>query len=110
VVLPSTFFALSEYNLSSSAAMSAPQQITPAYLGSSKRPEQSSNPLVAFWREQVIAPEHRSDNLKSVLASLVLSDFTSLEHAQGAVKADNVIAYYGRRRCLWLEWHSCGRD
>ncbi|ORY34885.1 hypothetical protein BCR39DRAFT_515372 [Naematelia encephala] len=52
--------------------MSAPQQLTPAYLGSSKTP-QSSNPLTAFWRSQVIAPEHRADNLVILRAVTVFA-------------------------------------
>ncbi|CAD6585919.1 MAG: hypothetical protein TREMPRED_004277 [Tremellales sp. Tagirdzhanova-0007] len=52
--------------------MSAPQQITPAYLGSSKKlSEQASNPLLAFWQQQIIAPEHRSDNLNILRAMVV---------------------------------------
>jgi hypothetical protein len=48
--------------------MSAPQPVNPHYLGSSRsNPRQNENPLVTFWKTQVVAPEHRADNLTSVI-------------------------------------------
>ena len=43
--------------------MSEPKQLQPQYLGSSKNAPAPRNPMVAFWNDQVMAPEHRSENL-----------------------------------------------
>ncbi|ORX37899.1 hypothetical protein BD324DRAFT_623712 [Kockovaella imperatae] len=51
--------------------MSAPQPVNPLYLGSSKRPAQSGNPLADFWRTQVVAPEYRAENLRILRAATV---------------------------------------
>lgn len=53
--------------------MSAPQAVNPHYLGSSRsNPRENENPLVTFWKTQVVAPEHRADNLTSVILPLWL--------------------------------------
>jgi hypothetical protein len=47
--------------------MSAPQPVNPLYLGSTKNANsQPTNPLSAFWQQQVIAPQYRAENLKYV--------------------------------------------
>ena len=49
------------------AVMSAPQAVNPQYLGSSRsNPRENENPLVTFWKTQVVAPEYRADNITSV--------------------------------------------
>ena len=52
--------------------MSNPQQVTPVYIGSSSTSDKPSNPFIAFWRSQVIAPEHRSDNFMYVQSPSLL--------------------------------------
>ncbi|KAK1923733.1 hypothetical protein DB88DRAFT_492242 [Papiliotrema laurentii] len=52
--------------------MSAPQPVNPLYLGSEKSAAaQQQNPFVAFWRQQVVAPEHRADNLIILRAATI---------------------------------------
>jgi len=49
------------------AVMSAPQAVNPQYLGSSRsNPRENENPLVTFWKTQVVAPEYRADNITLV--------------------------------------------